>query len=115
MTGLEGSARSGRWVLAGAILVALVVAPFALFGVAFEAWTGALIRSDRRAAAAAFVGVGLLAADVVLPVPSSLVSAGLGAALGPLAGTLTSTLGMTLGSVVGYGLGRAAGAGGAQR
>ena len=50
--------------------------------------------------------VALLAADVVLPVPSSLVSTAAGAALGFTVGTVASILGMTLCSQLGYTLGR---------
>jgi uncharacterized membrane protein YdjX (TVP38/TMEM64 family) len=50
--------------------------------------------------------VGFLGLDVLLPVPSSIVSTAGGAALGFLPGLAASTAGMTLGSLLGYGLGR---------
>ena len=50
----------------------------------------------------------LLAADVFLPVPSSIVSTASGAALGFLAGALTNLAGMTLGCWLGHRAGRAA-------
>jgi uncharacterized membrane protein YdjX (TVP38/TMEM64 family) len=46
-----------------------------------------------NAVPAAAVGVGLLVADVALPVPSSLVMITHGAAFGPVVGTLLSLLG----------------------
>jgi uncharacterized membrane protein YdjX (TVP38/TMEM64 family) len=51
----------------------------------------------------------LLGADIVLPVPSSLVSTAAGAFLGFLPGLAASVLGMTLCSQVGYWLGRTSG------
>jgi membrane protein DedA with SNARE-associated domain len=53
----------------------------------------------------AVVVVGLLAADVVLPVPSSAVLVAAGAALGPITGALAGTIGVVAGATVGYALG----------
>jgi membrane protein DedA with SNARE-associated domain len=53
--------------------------------------------------------VALLAGDIVLPVPSSLVSTLAGAALGFWGGVLAIWLGMSAGCLLGYGLGRRAG------
>ena len=53
----------------------------------------------------------LLASDVILPVPSSVVSTACGAGWGLWLGGTISTLGMSLGSVLGWGLGRWAGQG----
>jgi len=57
----------------------------------------------------------LLASDVFLPVPSSLVSTVCGMWWGVWLGTVVSTIGMTLGSVLGYGVGRWMGAGRVER
>ncbi|HEU0121060.1 MAG TPA: VTT domain-containing protein [Bryobacteraceae bacterium] len=51
---------------------------------------------------------GLLAADVFLPVPSSIVSTAAGVMLGFLGGAVTNIAGMTLGCWLGYRTGRAA-------
>jgi uncharacterized membrane protein YdjX (TVP38/TMEM64 family) len=51
----------------------------------------------------------LLAADVVLPVPSSFVSAGAVALLGALQGGCAVALGMTLAACLGYAIGRLGG------
>ena len=51
----------------------------------------------------------LLAADIVLPIPSSIVSTAAGAALGFGAGMLTCWMGMSLGCLIGYWLGSEAG------
>jgi len=62
--------------------------------------------SPASASAAALTGSLLLAADVVLPVPSTVVISVLGGLLGALGGTLVAAAGLTLGCVLGYGLGR---------
>jgi uncharacterized membrane protein YdjX (TVP38/TMEM64 family) len=53
--------------------------------------------------------IGVLAADILLPVPSSLVATLGGASLGVVAGTACAAVGMTIGSLAGWLLGRAAG------
>lgn len=50
-------------------------------------------------------GAGLLSADIVLPLPSSIIAVFLGAKLGLVLGTLSNFLGLMLGSLIGYGLG----------
>jgi len=59
--------------------------------------------------AAAAVGVGLLVADVALPVPSSLVMVAHGALFGVVAGTLLSLAGSMGAAVVAFGIGRGGG------
>lgn len=54
----------------------------------------------------AVVGVGLLVADVVLPIPSSLVMVVHGALFGVAVGTALSLLGAVGSALAGYGLGR---------
>ena len=49
---------------------------------------------------------GLLASDVLLPIPSSFISTGLGHLLGFFLGTLIGWAGMTVGCLVGYLMGR---------
>jgi 3-dehydroquinate synthase len=51
----------------------------------------------------------LLASDLFLPVPSSLVSAGAVAALGPALGAAAVWLGMSLGALLGYFVGKSGG------
>lgn len=50
--------------------------------------------------------VGVLAADLLLPVPSSMVATLGGASLGPAVGTLCAWAGMTIGAAIGWWLGR---------
>jgi uncharacterized membrane protein YdjX (TVP38/TMEM64 family) len=59
---------------------------------------------------AASIGVGLLIADVVLPVPSSLVMVAHGALFGVLWGTMLSLLGSVGAAVFGFAIGRRGGA-----
>jgi len=56
--------------------------------------------------AGALVGTGLLVADVLLPVPSSVVMVGYGALYGVVLGTLLSLLGSVGAALFGYALGR---------
>lgn len=64
---------------------------------------------SRGGAAAACVGVGLLVADVLLPVPSSLVMVSHGALFGVTAGTLLSLAGSAGAALFGFAAGRRGG------
>jgi len=96
-----------RWAAVAAALVAAVVVPFLLF-------EDAMGRATHWAAG---IGGGwgvallalLLAGDILLPVPSSVVSTACGFLLGFPAGTAASTVGLTAGGVIGYALGRGLG------
>ena len=98
-----------RWVpwafLAGLLLIAILT-PFFLFEQSMNAWVDRLTGPGARWALVAPAVVALLALDVLLPVPSSVVSTAAGAALGFLPGLAASTAGMTLGSMLGYACGR---------
>lgn len=52
-----------------------------------------------------FYGAGLLSADIILPLPSSLIAVFLGAKLGWAYGTLSNFTGLMTGSLIGYGMG----------
>ncbi len=105
-----------RWTLLSLALVALIVGPFLIFGSDLESWSADALRSasEYRLWTAGLV-VLLLGADVLLPVPSSLVSTLAGVVLGLVRGAGASFLGMTLGGVIGYGIGATAGKGAATR
>lgn len=64
---------------------------------------------ERGGALAACVGVGLLVADVLLPVPSSLVMVAHGALFGVAVGTLLSLLGSVGAALFGFAIGRRGG------
>jgi membrane protein DedA with SNARE-associated domain len=98
-----------RW---GLILLAVglaIVVPFLLWEEALVTASRGLLASPGNRLTLATIAAGLLAADLVLPVPSSLVSALAVAALGPVPGGLCIFTGMTLGALAGYGLGRSGG------
>jgi uncharacterized membrane protein YdjX (TVP38/TMEM64 family) len=74
--------------------------PFVLIGeLPGERWLSA---HDANAWRFALTGSALLAADVLLPIPSSLVGTMLGARLGFLPGTVAAFAGMTAGQFVAY-------------
>jgi uncharacterized membrane protein YdjX (TVP38/TMEM64 family) len=95
-----------RWSILLAILLAIVLVPFALFGDPLEAWTNRfLLSAGEHPLWTATVLALLLLSDILLPVPSSIVSTAAGYVLGMVAGTATSLIGMTAGSLLGYWLG----------
>jgi len=94
-----------RWALLAIILLAVILVPFFLYEAEITSWTQSVLDSERsRWTIGALLGV-LLASDVLLPLPSSMISTGCGYVLGALAGTLVSWLGMTVGSIIGYVIG----------
>jgi uncharacterized membrane protein YdjX (TVP38/TMEM64 family) len=92
----------------GAIVLALILIPFFLFGEALAAWVDTQLRSPNKWFLGSFI-VLLLASDVFLPVPSSIVSTSAGLLLGFAVGMFVSTLGMCAGAILGYVMGRTAG------
>ena len=92
-----------RWITFAALLALTLLA---IFGIATA--SGLEIEDPAPLLrGAAVAGVLLLVADVVLPVPSSLVMAAHGALFGTAAGALLSILGSTLAALAGFVLGRA--------
>lgn len=89
--------------------LAVPIVPFLAFGDALEAKVATWLDPPPAPSTVALVTVGVLASDVLLPVPSSLVSTVAGARLGVLSGTLVSWLGLTLGACFGFWLARAFG------
>lgn len=93
-------ARTVRSLFFVAAALAVPAVPFLLLGKAFEdqlaTWLEHLNSSPRIAAAI----VALLAADVLIPVPSSAVSTYAGAKLGVVGGTAASWVGMTAGALI---------------
>jgi len=96
-------------VLGLALAVAL---PFAVFGDGFErafAPDAAVRWLEGYGRWAWLAGVGLLIADLVLPIPGSAVMAALGMIYGPLAGGAVAALGSVASGLLAYGLCRAFG------
>jgi len=99
-----------RLGLAVALILATVLIPFVLFEQDLHRVSLSLVESARQhpgQLSALFVA--LLAADVFLPIPSSVLSALAGGALGFAVGAAAIWSGMMLGCLVGYSLGRKAG------
>lgn len=96
--------RSRLPILIAAVVAAILI-PFFLFEDQINHWFAILTHTS---AATPWLGLALsalLASDIVLPVPSSLVSTACGALLGFLPGLLASWLGMCAGCLLGYWLG----------
>ena len=89
------------------VVLAIPIVPFLLFGQ--EGLERALDQWHEHPPPPAYVAtavVALLATDVFLPIPSSLVSTLAGWQLGALAGTAASWIGMSLGAAIGFALAR---------
>lgn len=86
------------------LMIAIIIT-FLLFGPKMEAWVEGYLQGAGGFAIAALC-FGLLALDVLLPVPSSLVSLAAGGALGLWSGALTIWSGMTVGCLIGWAVGR---------
>lgn len=106
--GDRGELERPAWQLLGAVVLAALVVPlipFALFGeLPGETWV-----EHPRPELVFALGVAVLAADIFLPVPSSLIAVFLGARLGMIWGTLAIATGLNLGTAVGYLTGRSGG------
>ncbi|MFM9025026.1 MAG: VTT domain-containing protein [Planctomycetaceae bacterium] len=102
--------RTLRILLVLAVLaIAVPLVPFLLVGARLDHAVGARLDPPPPPATLAALEVGVLAADVLLPVPSSVVATLGGAVLGVAGGTACAWLGMTLGAAAGWALGRLAG------
>jgi uncharacterized membrane protein YdjX (TVP38/TMEM64 family) len=100
-----------RWVILIGLMFALIIIPFLIFEKQFEALGTWLAEGHASGWLSATTIAGLLALDVFLPVPSSIVSTGAGVLLGFWRGAAVIWLGMTAGCAIGYAFGaKAAGA-----
>jgi uncharacterized membrane protein YdjX (TVP38/TMEM64 family) len=90
--------------------LAVPLVPFLLFGTRLDRLVADWFDPRPAPAVLALLEVGVLAADILLPVPSSMVATLGGAELGIALGTLCAFLGMTAGSLAGWWLGATAGA-----
>ena len=102
--------RTARLLLSlTAAAVAVPLVPWLLWGARLDHAVAEWLDPPPPAPVLAAAEIGVLAADILLPVPSSLVTTLGGASLGLAAGTACGWLGMTLGSLAGWLLGRIAG------
>jgi uncharacterized membrane protein YdjX (TVP38/TMEM64 family) len=100
-----------RLILMLALLaVAVPLVPFLAFGTRLDHAVAGWLDPPPAPQVMAAIEVGVLAADLLLPVPSSMVATLGGAHLGVVIGTACAWLGMTAGAMVGWWLGRTAGA-----
>jgi uncharacterized membrane protein YdjX (TVP38/TMEM64 family) len=89
-----------------AIVLAVILVPFFIFHEEMDLWTGQLLEtSGLHVGYTAAILTALLASDILLPIPSSLVSTGAGYLMGFMNGALVSWIGMTAGSMLGYAIG----------
>ncbi len=88
------------------VILAIPIVPFLLFGTQVEERVAAWKKHPPAAPAVAAVVIGLLATDIFLPIPSSVVSTLAGYQLGAMGGTAAAWAGMTLGAVIGFALAR---------
>lgn len=87
------------WV---AVVLAIPIVPFLVFGDSAESQIAAWLDASLSPGTAAALVVGLLAVDILLPVPSSVVSTFSGKMLGFWAGTAASWCGMTIGAAAAF-------------
>lgn len=100
-----------RWSVLIGLMFAVIIIPFILFEKQFEQLGAWLVEGHASGWASASTIAALLALDVFLPVPSSIVSTGAGVLLGFWRGAAVIWIGMVLGCAIGYAFGaRAAGA-----
>lgn len=92
-----------------AAAVAVPLVPWLLWGARLDHAVAVWLDPPPPPTVLAAAEIGVLAADILLPVPASLVATLGGASLGLAAGTACAWLGMTLGSLAGWLLGRVAG------
>lgn len=110
-----GYVRSMRFGVLMLGLLGLVIVPWLLWGTEVEAWVANELADDEPPAYFAWWVLGLLAADVFLPVPSSIVAVAAGVFLGVGGGSATVFAGLMLGSAMGYGFGSLCGPATARR
>jgi uncharacterized membrane protein YdjX (TVP38/TMEM64 family) len=115
MSRLKSVFRKGsvsRLVLLIAVVLAVLAVPAVLLGERFEdqlSGTKALEFVRAQGPWGAVVGIALIVADLVVPLPSPAVMAALGLIYGPLLGGVISSFGSFLAALVGYTLCRAIG------
>ena len=89
-----------------AVVLLVPIVPFALMGWWFEPWLESLLAGvDAIPVASFFSVVGILAVDILLPIPSSAVCTFAGKQLGALSGTAACWVGLNLSAGIGYWIG----------
>ena len=98
-----------RWSLFISIVLVLVLVPFWLLEESIARLTEALLQDSSGRVSVGAAIVLLLASDLFVPVPSSLVATASGMLLGLVPGMAATWVGMQSGALAGYGVGRWAG------
>lgn len=98
-----------HWILLIAAALAVPILPFFVFGESAESQMAHWLDLSESPGTTAALVIGLLAGDIFLPVPSSLVSTFAGKALGFWLGAAASWCGMTIGASSAYWLVRCLG------
>lgn len=98
-----------RWSLFTSIVLVLVLVPFWLFEESIARLSEALLQDSSGRASVGAAVVLLLASDLFVPVPSSLVATASGLLLGLVPGMAATWVGMQSGALAGYAVGRWAG------
>jgi uncharacterized membrane protein YdjX (TVP38/TMEM64 family) len=91
-----------------AIIIVVTLLPFLLFAGQIDAFVTDWVKRPISPWAAWLAVVALLWADILLPIPSSVVTTFAGAKLGWLNAFIASDVGMTLAAITAFGLGRGA-------
>ena len=94
-----------RWILLSLIALAAILVPFLLYEDTITTWVKASVHEEQSRGYIAGAICALLASDVLLPIPSSLVATASGYLLGVGPGAAVSWAGMTAGGLIGYLLG----------
>jgi uncharacterized membrane protein YdjX (TVP38/TMEM64 family) len=98
-----------RPMLPMVVILAIPIVPFLLFGEQLEASLQQWREHPPATHWVALAVIGLLASDIFLPVPSSVVCAIAGNQLGAISGTLVTWMGMNLGAILGFLLAKSCG------
>jgi len=88
------------------VVLLVPIVPFLFVGGHLSDWLRGLAENPPEPVATFALIVGLLATDILLPVPSSVISTLSGWQLGWFWGTLATWLGMNLGAIIGFALAR---------
>ncbi len=91
------------------VVLLIPIVPFFLVGDQLEHWLAGWSQRGLSRGATALLVAGALSTDILLPIPSSLVSTWGGGTLGTIWGTLASWAGMSVGAVLGFALARRCG------
>ncbi len=88
------------------VVLLVPIVPFLFFGAQLEDWLRGIAEDPPATPVTAALVIGLLATDILLPIPSSVISTLCGWQLGWWRGTLATWVGMNLGAILGFGLAR---------